>query len=121
MQSDELVKLAVDALEDLKARDIRVFDVRKLTAITDFMVVASGTSDRHVRSIADHVLERATEAGQPPLGVEGAEHGEWVLVDLQDVVVHIMQPKIRDFYQLEKLWDMSDSAVREPGSLEAGR
>jgi ribosome-associated protein len=119
VHSEELVKLVVEALDDLKARDIRVLDVRKLTSITDFMVVASGTSDRHVRSIADHVLERSAAAGHPPLGVEGAEQGEWVLVDLEDVVAHIMQPKIRDFYQLEKLWDARGSGGRESGSAEA--
>lgn len=110
MHSKELVALAADALEDLKARDVRILDVRRLTSITDFMIIASGTSDRHVRSIADRVIERAKEAGHPPLGVEGQEHGEWVLVDLQDVVVHIMQPRTRDFYKLENLWDMDGGA-----------
>lgn len=110
MHSKDLAALAADAVEDLKARDVRVLDVRTLTSITDFMIIASGTSDRHVRAIADRVIERAKQAGHPPLGVEGQEHGEWVLVDLQDVVVHIMQPRTRDFYKLENLWDMDGEA-----------
>jgi ribosome-associated protein len=99
-----LLKLATTALSDLKAQDVRVLDVRRLTSITDHMVVASGTSGRHVRSIADRLIEAAKKAGQAPLGVEGQESGEWVLVDLEDVVVHIMQPRIREFYKLEDLW-----------------
>jgi ribosome-associated protein len=93
-------------LEDMKARDIRVIDVRKLTTVTDFMIIASGTSDRHVRSIASRLVERATEAGCAPLGIEGEEAGEWVLVDLQDVIVHVMLGRVRDFYKIENLWDM---------------
>lgn len=106
MHSKKLASLAEAALEDMKARDVRVMDVRKLTTVTDFMILASGTSDRHVRSIADRLVERATAAGCEPLGVEGAEAGEWVLVDLQDVIVHVMLGKVRDFYKLENLWDL---------------
>lgn len=106
MQSRELAGLAVAALDDMKAREVRVIDVRKLTTMTDYMIIASGTSDRHVRSIANRLVERATEAGCRPIGVEGEEAGEWVLVDLQDVVVHVMLGRVRDLYKLENLWDM---------------
>ncbi|HHQ14723.1 MAG TPA: ribosome silencing factor [Chromatiales bacterium] len=108
MDGNEILKVTLNALDDLKARESRVIDVSGLTSITDYMVIASGTSDRHVRSIADHLLEEVKAAGLSPLGVEGMESGEWVLVDLQDVVVHIMQPETRDFYKLENLWEIGD-------------
>ncbi len=111
MHSKKLASLAESALEDMKARDIRVIDVRKLTTVTDYMIIASGTSDRHVRSIADRLVERATAAGCEPLGLEGEEAGEWVLVDLQDVVVHVMLARMRDFYKLENLWEMEVPAA----------
>lgn len=120
MRSTEVLKLATEALDDMKARDVRVLDVGQLTSITDYMIVASGTSDRHVRSIADRLVERAKAAGYPPLGVEGADGGEWVLVDLQDVVVHIMQPRIREFYKLENLWDLSGNDAADPGNRAGG-
>ena len=110
MRSKQLLALAENALTDLKARDVTVLDVRQLTPIADYMVVASGTSDRHVKSIADRLVQRASDAGCPLLGIEGTESGEWVLVDLADVVVHIMQPKAREFYKLESLWDMDAAA-----------
>ena len=97
------------ALEDMKAVNVKMMDVRGLTDIADVMVVASGTSDRHVRSIADHVVEKAKESGRRPLGVEGAREGEWVLVDLQDIIVHVMLPRVREFYSLERMWE-SDAA-----------
>ena len=109
MNSEELRDLIVEALDDLKARQVKVLDVRHLTTITDYMVIASGTSDRHVKSIADRVIERAAEAGIRPYGVEGQERGDWILVDLQDALVHVMQPETRDFYNLEKLWDISET------------
>jgi len=111
MQSDELLKLAQSSLEDMKARDVCVLDVRKLTSVTDYLLIASGTSDRHVRSLAQNLTETAKKAGQPPLGVEGQESGEWVLVDLCDVVVHLMQPRAREFYKLEDLWAVGDNAA----------
>lgn len=106
MHSKELLSLAKEALADVKAREVHVMDVRKVTTVADYMVIASGTSDRHVRSIADRLVERATRAGEAPFGVEGQVVGEWVLVDLQDVVVHIMQPRVRQHYKLESLWDV---------------
>ena len=104
MQLEELRQLVVDTLDDMKARDVQVMDVRGKTAVTDYMVVASGTSDRHVKAIAETVAYRAKEAGEPPLGTEGVNEGEWALVDLNGVVVHVMLPKVRDFYSLERLW-----------------
>ena len=100
-----LQNLVTAALEDMKAVNVRVLDVRGLTDIVDTMVIASGNSDRHVRSIAERVVEKARAAGLRPLGTEGARDGEWVLVDLQDVLVHVMLPRVREFYSLEDLWD----------------
>ncbi|MDE2235982.1 MAG: ribosome silencing factor [Gammaproteobacteria bacterium] len=104
MQAEQLRDLVVSALEDMKGVDIRVLEVRGMTAITDFMIIASGTSDRHVKSLARNVLDQARAAGIKPMGMEGEQEGEWVLVDLRDVIVHIMRPQARDFYNLEKLW-----------------
>jgi ribosome-associated protein len=104
MQLEQLKDLVVETLDDMKARDVTIMDVRGKTAITDYMIVASGTSDRHVKSIAETVAYRAKEAGDAPLGSEGVNSGEWALVDLNGVVVHVMLPKVRDFYNLERLW-----------------
>ena len=104
MQSEELVKIAVAALEDLKAQDITTIDVRGKTSITDFMVIASGTSSRQVKALVDNVLEKVKEQGIRPLGSEGLEGGEWALLDLGDIVVHVMQVATRQFYDLERLW-----------------
>lgn len=104
MQIDQMKQLVLDTLADMKARDVSVMDVRGKTAVTDFMVVASGTSDRHVKAIAQTVAFRAKDAGEPPLGSEGVNEGEWALIDLNGVVVHVMLPKVRDFYNLERLW-----------------
>jgi len=107
-----VLKVVEKALDEMKAVNIKVLDVHKLTDIADTMIIATGNSDRHVRSIADRVVEYAKKAGFRPMGVEGERDGEWVLVDLQDVVVHIMLPRVREFYRLENLWDVS-AARRE--------
>lgn len=109
-----LVKTVVAALEDMKAVNVKVLDVRKVTDVSDCMVLASGNSDRHVRSIADRVIERAKEAGFRPMGVEGERDGEWVLVDLNDVIVHVMLPRVREFYALEQLWEATPAIVEKP-------
>lgn len=109
-EEDRLLALVTDALEELKGVDIKVLDVSGLTSITDRMVIASGTSTRHVKSLADNVTRRTKEAGFRALGVEGEQAAEWVLVDLGDVVVHVMMPAIREFYGLEKLWSVGSDA-----------
>ena len=98
------------ALEELKARDVREIDVRGKTGITDYMVIASGTSTRHVKSIADEVMKYAKRIGNAPIGVEGEREAEWVLVDLGDVIVHVMLPRVREVYALERLWTVGDDA-----------
>jgi ribosome-associated protein len=107
-----LEKLVLKALEDLKAVNIKVLDVRGLTDVADTMIVASGTSDRHVRAIAENVIAQSKAAGRRPMGTEGATDGEWVLVDLQDVLVHIMLPRVREFYALEQLWEAPQAQRR---------
>ena len=119
MQLEKLKELVLNALADMKARDVSVMDVRGKTAITDFMIVASGTSDRHVKSIAENVAYQAKEAGERPLGAEGLAGGEWALVDLNGVVVHVMLPKVRDFYNLESLWGVP-AAVPTPAAVVQG-
>jgi ribosome-associated protein len=103
-----LRKSVIDALDELKAKDVREIDVRGKTSIADLLVIASGTSARHVKSIADEVVKFAKKAGVMPLGVEGEQEAEWVLVDLGDVIVHVMLPRIREFYGLERLWTVGD-------------
>jgi ribosome silencing factor RsfS/YbeB/iojap len=102
-----LKTVVIDALDDMKALEVKVLDVRGLTDIADFMVIASGTSDRHVRSVAQRVVEKTKEAGFRPHGVEGQQDGDWVLIDLSEMIVHVMLPRVREFYGLEKLWDMT--------------
>ncbi|MCY1538300.1 Ribosomal silencing factor RsfS [compost metagenome] len=110
MPSEDLVKLAIAALEDIKAQDITTIDVREKTSITDFMVIASGTSSRHVKSLVDNVLEKVKEKGVRPLGSEGLDSGEWALLDLGDIVVHVMLPTARQFYDLERLWQGAEQS-----------
>ena len=101
---EELLRLVVADIEELKGDRVEILDVRELTDVTDYMVVVTGRTDRHVRAITEKVAVAAKHRGAPPLGIEGAREGEWVLVDLCDVVVHVMQPESRELYQLEKLW-----------------
>ncbi|WP_043308382.1 ribosome silencing factor [Pseudomonas sp. ML96] len=110
MQNEEMVRVAVDALEELKGKDITTIDVRGKTSVTDFMVIASGTSSRHVKSLAENVLEKVKEQGVRPIGNEGLDGGEWALLDLGDVVVHVMQVATRQFYDLERLWQGAEQS-----------
>lgn len=107
-KQSRLATIAVHALEDLKGQDIKVLDVQKLTTVTDTMIMCTGTSNRHVKSLAQNVWRDAKEAGFQPLGIEGEDAGEWVLVDLGGVVVHVMQAQARAHYQLEKLWTVEE-------------
>lgn len=109
MNSKELCDLVVDALEEIKGLDIVKLNVHDMTSVTDWMIVASGTSSRHVQALVDNVAEKAKAAGQRPIGIEGESGGEWVLLDLQDALVHVMLPKVREFYNLEKLWSITPS------------
>jgi ribosome-associated protein len=104
MRLDKLEKTAVDALEDIKARDITVLNVKKLTSLYDVLIVASADSNRQVKALAQHVRDKLKQAGATIIGVEGEETGEWILVDAGDIVVHIMQPAVRAYYNLEELW-----------------
>jgi ribosome-associated protein len=104
LDPQELRDLAVAVLEDANAQDIQVIDLSERSSFADYMVIASGTSSRQVKAMADRLVQRAKARGIKPLGVEGAEDAEWVLVDLADVIVHVMQPRTRAFYNLEKLW-----------------
>ena len=110
MQNEQLVQVALDALEELKAKDVTTIDVRGKTSVTDFMLIASGTSSRHVKSLAENVLEKVKEQGVRPLGSEGLDGGEWALLDLGDVVVHVMQVATREFYDLERLWQGAEQS-----------
>jgi ribosome silencing factor RsfS/YbeB/iojap len=106
-RSASLKAVVINALDDMKALEIKVLDVRGLTDVADTMVIASGTSDRHVRSVAQKLVEKTKAAGFRPHGVEGQQDSDWVLIDLHEMIVHVMLPRVREFYGLEKLWDMS--------------
>jgi ribosome-associated protein len=106
-----ITKLAVGALEDMKAQNLRVMDVRGRMDVADTLIIASGTSDRHVKSLAANVVSAVKKAGHRPYGVEGERTGEWVLVDLHEVIVHVMLPAVREFYAIEKLWEAPAAAA----------
>ncbi|MDQ1363005.1 MAG: ribosome-associated protein [Pseudomonadota bacterium] len=116
MQFEKLKQVVIAAIEDIKGEKIVQLDVRGKTSFTDLMIIASGTSSRHVKSIADHVAEKAKQAGAMPLGMEGEAEAEWVLVDLGDIVVHVMQPQVREFYGLEKLWGVEEKTGKRIAS-----
>ena len=115
-----LLQAITAALEDMKAVNVKVIDVRGLTDVADTLIVASGTSDRHVRSIAERVVQKAKEAGFRPHGIEGLRDGEWVLIDLSDTIVHLMLPRVREFYALERLWDAGMTQGGSEASAHAG-
>ena len=110
MKLEKLAKLVIETLEDNKATNILTLDVRDLTSFADLMIIASGTSNRQVTSIAEKLIEKTKKKNIPPYGSEGLEYGEWVLVDLGDIIVHIMHPATRAHYQLEKLWSPMDDS-----------
>ncbi|PHS69659.1 MAG: ribosome silencing factor [Methylophaga sp.] len=118
MQAKELQLLVIDALEDIKAEDIQVLDVTEMTDFTDFMIIATGKSTRQVKALANEVNSQAKAAGIQPMGIEGEDVGEWALVDLGDVIVHIMTPQTRATYNLEKLWSVPATTEQTQASAE---
>jgi ribosome-associated protein len=119
MTVEEMQKLVVAALEDVKAFDIKVLDVSKMTAIATYMIIASGTSNRQTKSLANNVVVKLKEAGAHVNGVEGEETGDWVLVDLGDILVHVMLPATRDYYNLEQLWGAAESSRKTKADSKA--
>lgn len=113
MQADELKLLVIDALEEIKAEDIQVLDVTGMTDVTDFMIIATGKSTRQVKALANQVVMDAKAADMQPMGVEGEDIGEWALVDLGDIIVHIMTPQTRSTYNLEKLWQVPEETEQQ--------
>ena len=113
LSSEEIRDAAVDAIESLKGKEIVVLDVRDMTGMTDYMIIASGTSNRHVKSMADSVVMELKKRGELPLGVEGESSGDWILVDLGGVIVHVQMPETRAFYDLEKLWGSAPASSAE--------
>jgi ribosome-associated protein len=121
MRLDKITRAAVDALEDVKARDVAVFDVKKMTAYFDKVIVATGDSNRHCRALASRVQEWVKAAGGKIYGVEGEKTGEWLLVDIGAAVVHIMQPAIRQYYNLEELWAPPPKATKSEKADKPGK
>src|SRR5512139_2263318 len=113
MQAEEVLKIVQDVLDDKKGKFITTLDVRGKTSFTDYMVLVTGTSDRHLKALCDYVVEKLVESGVKPLGIEGDLGSDWVLLDLGDVIVHAMTAQSREFYQLEKLW-----SVDQPKEIE---
>ena len=111
---NSFTRLITDTMEDLKAQDVQTLDVRALTTVTDYMIIASGRSDRQVKAIADKVIEAAKARQIRPLGLEGQRQAEWILIDFGDVIAHVMRPDTREYYQLEKLWAVTDRASNLP-------
>ena len=114
MQTEQLIEKVQTILDDMKARDLVLIDVKGKSSVTDYMIIVSGTSRRHVLSMADEVLQKVKELGIKPMGSEGQEGGDWVLVDLGDIVVHVMMPDARSFYDLERLWRYSTEEATTP-------
>lgn len=121
MQAEQIKDVAIGALEDLKADNINILDVKSRTSVTDFMVVASGTSSRHVKSLADNVVSEAKDKGAKPVGVEGGATSDWILVDLGSVVVHVMLPAARTFYDLERFWEGDGAEGVMPSDNDFGK
>ena len=118
MQDVNVKQVVIDALEDVKGNKITCIDVTGQTDITDYMIIVSGTSNRHVKALARNVVVDAKAAGFVPIGVEGLEEGEWVLIDLADVVVHVMLPGVREFYDIERLWSLESLSNGESTIIE---
>ncbi len=116
MQADQIKQLVINALEDLKAQNLLVLDVKGATSVTDYMILASGSSSRQVMALARNVQDAIRKEGMEPLSIEGLDAGEWVLVDLGDIIVHVMQPQVREYYDLEKLWREFSMPTLEPVS-----
>ena len=121
MELEKLVELTRESLDEMKATDIQVIDIQGKSSMTDFVILASGTSTRHVKSIANNVQVRVKEAGETPLGAEGEREGEWCLVDLNSIIVHIMLPEVRDFYKLEKIWERPEVVEKVEAARAAGQ
>lgn len=119
MEIRKLQKIVVDALEDIKAKDIEVLNTSKITPLFERVIIASGDSSRHVKAIARNVHDKVKEAGGEVIGIEGEETGEWVLVDLVDIVVHVMQPVVRAHYNLEELWQTASKQVKKTGTARS--
>jgi ribosome-associated protein len=118
MNTQDILAITLDALDDLKAQNVQAFDTTALTSLFERVIICNGTSNRQTRSLANHVREKIKDAGGEVLSIEGEETGEWVLVDMGSVVAHIMQPTIRDYYRLEELWGITpiDTSIKKPAA-----